>query len=158
MSKYGLDRRFVAFVANTMIWTIVAGIALFGLILVVREEAGDIGSTIAALCFIWAIGGMIAAPVALIAFAVLLHPSAMVFSRSCRALAHRTSEKASAMIAASVTALVAGFALWAIAALIARDFDGIFAFGSILFGPVSLFVAPVVAGLIYRGGAPAVAE
>lgn len=145
MSRYGLDEQFLRFVSLTMTWTVVIGLALSAVRIAVAGGAASIGDILIFIIF-W---GVFSACIGLVAFAVWLRPSALIFSAAYRIVAHRRSERTAAMIAGSVTALAASVAFWLITTLILRDFDSIFAL-IILFGPISIIVAPLVAGRIYQ--------
>ncbi|MTD99506.1 hypothetical protein GIY56_04305 [Paracoccus sp. YIM 132242] len=149
MERYGLDKRFSRFVVWTMFWTVICGLFLIALHAVFADHPDSgIGLAIIYLVF----GGIYAASCALIAFGTWFLPSVIVFGRVFRRLRRRFRDRTAAMIAGIVTALVGSIAFYVIGTLIGRDFDGIHAL-IILFGPVSLFVAPVVAWWVYRRNA-----
>lgn len=149
MKRYGLDERFNRFVVQMMVWTVLIGVVLLAIVPVIRgDERVDAGYAILTLLY----GGVFAVAFALVSYAVWFRPSVPVFGRIFRNLTRRLSETFAAMIAGTVTALVGSIAFYVIATLIARDFDSIQVM-IILFGPVSLFVAPLVAWRSYRNRA-----
>ena len=140
-------------------WTIILGLCVISLAALINNGTEDLGVAFSLeLVFYFVVGGIISASIALVAFAVWLVPSAMVFSAVYRGVARRGSIRMATLIAATLTALVASIAFWVITTLLARDFGSIFAFGAILFGPISLLVAPVIADNIYRNGPTAVTQ
>ena len=141
-----------------MMWTIIIGLTLLSLVALINGGTDDLLERVLMGGGFMILVGWVSAAIALMAFAVWIVPSAIVFSATYRALGRKTSSGVAVMVAAFVTALVASIALGVITTLLARDFDSIFAFGTILYGPVSLFVAPVVGWLIYRDGPRAVTE
>lgn len=148
MASYGLDERFNRFVVGTMVWTVSVGLLVMALAALLNT--GPDGGVAMAGVYLF-FGALIAAPIALLAYTFWFRPSTIVFGRIFRSLRGRLRDSTAAMIAGTVTALIGSLAFYVIATVIARDFDGLHAF-IILFGPVSLLVAPVMARRIYRDG------
>lgn len=146
MQRYGLDEQFDRFVIGTMVWTVIVGLLTMAAS-AVFENGQDGVAPLAVLYLL--MGGAIAAPLGLLAYTLWFRPSTIVFGRIFRRLIGRYGERTAAMIAGTITALVGSIAFYVITTLIMQDFDGMHAL-IILFGLVSLLVAPVMAWRIYR--------
>lgn len=139
----GLDGRFVAFVAATMLASIAVGSVAIGL--VAYAQFGRVTALADAL-FAALIGGAALMP---LAFAIWIIPSEAVFGLTMRALLRWLRFRHAAMVAGAVTTLAASAVTGWVLSGLGRDSDGI-GFAMRAVGPAAIILAPLIASRVYR--------